>query len=134
MECLSLTPYIPCVDCQGVPLGGIEQRLLEKLTVLVIAEDRFAVIAPQDDVQRDTLDEITWETGHVKNITDAESAPICSHAYIPMDDFGTGYSSLGQLKRFPINTLKIDRSFINDSVTSSEDAAITETIIAMGCA
>jgi diguanylate cyclase (GGDEF)-like protein len=51
---------------------------------------------------------------------------------ISMDDFGTGYSSLSQLKRFPINTIKIDRSFINDAINSEEDAAITEAIIAMG--
>ncbi|WP_051155285.1 bifunctional diguanylate cyclase/phosphodiesterase [Noviherbaspirillum massiliense] len=51
---------------------------------------------------------------------------------IAIDDFGTGYSSLSQLKRFPINTLKVDRSFIQDLSTSSEDAAIAGAIIAMG--
>ena len=50
---------------------------------------------------------------------------------IAMDDFGIGYSSLSQLKRFPINSLKIDRSFIKDLMTNNEDAAITSAIIAM---
>src|SRR5258706_14206407 len=51
---------------------------------------------------------------------------------IAIDDFGTGYSSLAQIKRFPIDTLKIDRSFIREIPTDAEDKAITEAIIAMG--
>jgi diguanylate cyclase (GGDEF)-like protein/PAS domain S-box-containing protein len=51
---------------------------------------------------------------------------------IAIDDFGTGYSSLSQLKRFPVDTLKVDRSFIREIQTREEDRAITQAIITMG--
>ncbi len=50
---------------------------------------------------------------------------------ISIDDFGMGYSSLSYLQRFPIDTLKIDRSFIRDVTLNSGDAAITTAIIAL---
>ncbi|WP_175480293.1 GGDEF domain-containing phosphodiesterase [Bacillus sp. UNCCL13] len=50
---------------------------------------------------------------------------------LSMDDFGTGYSSLNYLKNFPIDTLKIDRSFVMECTTNEKDAAMVKTIIKM---
>jgi len=77
--------------------------------------------------------EIT-ESMIMHNVEDA--IVILSHIHdlgveLSLDDFGTGYSSLSYLKRFPINRLKIDKSFIRDIATDPNDAIIACTIIAL---
>jgi diguanylate cyclase (GGDEF)-like protein len=63
----------------------------------------------------------------VRTLTDLKKMGV----KIAIDDFGTGYSSLGYLKRLPIDTLKIDQSFVRDVTTDPDDAALVMTIITL---
>jgi EAL domain-containing protein (putative c-di-GMP-specific phosphodiesterase class I) len=80
---------------------------------------------------------LTLELTESLLIQDVEQAVIISRQLkemgiqLAIDDFGIGYSSLNYLKRFPIDCLKIDRSFVNDITTDPDDAMIAAAIIAI---
>ncbi len=84
------------------------------------------------DISRITVEiteSVFMETGrdYVKSLADMQKQGM----QISLDDFGTGYSSLSYLKRFPVDILKIDRSFIRDIATDSSDAMLVEMILGL---
>jgi diguanylate cyclase (GGDEF)-like protein/PAS domain S-box-containing protein len=87
---------------------GLEARYLEiELTESMVMHDAEKLVAMLDELKRIGVQ-------------------------MSVDDFGTGYSSLSYLKRFPVDRLKIDRSFVQDVMSDSDDATIVRTIIALG--
>ncbi|MBI4985962.1 MAG: GGDEF domain-containing response regulator [Rhodocyclales bacterium] len=110
------------VNVSAVQFG--QPRLLEVVRRL-LAETGFSPEALQLEITESVL------------MQDAESAIGMLRAFkgmgvrISVDDFGTGYSSLSYLKRFPIDILKIDKSFVRDLPEDEEDAAIVRAIIAL---
>ncbi len=96
------------------------------------------------DVIRDILEETHVEAKHIKlEITESAVMDNAEMAVrllkrlkalgvgLSIDDFGTGYSSLGYLHRFPVNTLKIDRSFVGRIGEATENAEIVRTIVSL---
>lgn len=150
--------FIPLAEETGLimPLGEqvLKQtcRMLAALKVQGRTDFTLAVnLSPQQFAQKNLVEymldlleqyqvsanqlelEIT-ETAMMSNLAktvDTLNQMVAAGFSIAIDDFGTGYSSLSYLKRFPIRTLKIDRSFIRDLIEDQSDSQLVETIILM---
>jgi diguanylate cyclase (GGDEF)-like protein/PAS domain S-box-containing protein len=129
-----------CAQAKEWQLAGLPPvRVAVNLSTQQLRQPQFANVV-QRILQETGLDahylelEIT-ETAVMKNLAMTKSILDELHQMgvsIALDDFGTGYSSLSYLKAFPLQTLKIDQSFIRDLTTDPNDRAIVTAIIALG--
>jgi len=111
------------INVSGAQLRSMHvDRLLNRLLEAPVSDRRRLEIELTESVLMDQPDRVTEILGRLKSLG----------LGIAVDDFGTGYSSLNYLKRFPIDRLKIDASFVQDVESDPSDAAIAATIIAMG--
>ncbi|QJE71789.1 EAL domain-containing protein [Aerophototrophica crusticola] len=97
--------------------------------------ERVVQLCAESGVSPELLELEITETAMMSNlayIADTLNEVRGAGIRIAIDDFGTGYSSLSYLRRLPITTLKVDRSFVAEATTNADTAAIAATIIAMG--
>ncbi|MBD1894571.1 EAL domain-containing protein [Coleofasciculus sp. FACHB-129] len=112
----------------AVNLSGrqVQQPTLVKVVEQILAETelepRYLELEITESI---AMQDVEWTISVLQKLQELE-------IHISMDDFGTGYSSLSYLKHFPLNTLKIDRSFIRDLMTNTHDAAIIKAVMALG--
>jgi EAL domain-containing protein (putative c-di-GMP-specific phosphodiesterase class I) len=97
--------------------------------VEVVSRTIDAAGVPRNRVELELTEDIVME--NVGSAVETMERLCALGVHLSIDDFGTGYSSLGQLKRCPIQLLKIDRSFVMDVTHDESDRAITNAIIAL---
>ena len=106
------------------PLQFVQNNLVERILAML---DRHGIAHDRLELE---ITETAMMTNLAKTVDTLNQLAGAGIA-IAVDDFGTGYSSLSYLKRFPIRTLKIDRSFIRDLTRDPSDDQLVETIILM---
>jgi diguanylate cyclase (GGDEF)-like protein/PAS domain S-box-containing protein len=121
-EAADITPVPVAINLSGrqflaQDLGSVVKRLLDKHGI------NPALI--ELEITESSLMVNTEEAVHTLEYLNSLGVSLA------IDDFGTGYSSLSYLKRFPLDSLKIDRSFVRDITSDAEDAAITRAVISM---
>jgi diguanylate cyclase (GGDEF)-like protein len=119
---------------KNAPLPSIAVNLSANQLQRADLVDALATILSDTDANPDTLELEITETAVMR---DPERAVAVMESlkgmgmHLAIDDFGMGHSSLGYLKRFPVDMLKIDRTFVKDLPHDRDDVAITRAIIAM---
>ncbi|MBM3390817.1 MAG: EAL domain-containing protein [Betaproteobacteria bacterium] len=118
---------------QGLPPLRIAVNLSPRQFQQRNLAERIRVLIDQPDFSPEYLELEITESMVMQNVERAiatleELRRIGIH--IAIDDFGTGYSSLAVLKRFPVDCLKVDRSFVRDVPNDPDDVAITRSVVA----
>ncbi len=120
--------------CEGLPPLRMAVNLSPRQFLRPGMADLVGRILQETELEPGYLDLEITESLLMK---DVEGNIVTLHALkamgvrLSIDDFGTGYSSLNYLKRFPIDQLKIDKSFVEDVITNQDGTAITLAVIAM---
>jgi EAL domain-containing protein (putative c-di-GMP-specific phosphodiesterase class I) len=117
---------------------GVELRVAVNLSLRQFQQadlvERVTRIVTEEDMPPGSLELEITESTVAQNV---ERAIAIMHTFkrlglwLTIDDFGTGYSSLAALKRFPVDCLKIDRSFVQDLPDDSDSATIARSIVAL---
>ena len=102
-----------------------QQNLVELVTEVLDETGLEANYLELEVTESLVMDDVQQSIAILKQLRDRGVA-------LALDDFGTGYSSLNYLKRFPIDTLKIDQSFVRHIASDPDDAAVIRAIIALG--
>jgi len=113
--------------CVAVNLSACQfrQTMLRQLVRRILAESRISPAWLELELTESVImDDIQTSSTVLKDLKK-------TGVRVSMDDFGTGYSSLSVLKRLPLDTLKIDQSFVRDITTDPDDAAIVDAIISL---
>jgi EAL domain-containing protein (putative c-di-GMP-specific phosphodiesterase class I) len=108
------------VSARQIQLGLNVEDIVGLLQELSLPPQRLTLEITESLLLEDTEKTLAW-------LSRVRAAGI----HLSVDDFGTGFSSLIYLKRFPVNSLKIDQGFVRDVTTNTEDAALIRAIIKM---
>ena len=117
------------VDCLAVNLSApqLRRRGLARTVLAILAEAGFAPERLMVEVTEGVF------LGHGAGLVAEELEELhAAGVTVALDDFGTGYASLAHLKRFPIDVLKVDRSFVRHVLHDPGDAAIVQAVIGLG--
>lgn len=118
----------------GIPISRIAVNISVKQFMTDDFPDLVKTTLNHYDLEPTALELEITETLLMMNVDKAVeilSALKSIGVDLAIDDFGTGYSSLSYLNRFPVDRLKIDRSFVKDILNNSDDEAITKAVVAM---
>ena len=120
---------------QSINLGLVKisvnlsaQQFLKSDLTEVVKDTLFKTGLDPKYLELEITESMTMDVNYaIKTLRELNDLGVC----ISIDDFGTGYSSLNYLKKFPVNYLKIDKSFVMDIMNDKSDASIVDTIISM---